>query len=118
MTLGERIKSERNKKGISQAALGDILQITQQAVAKWEKNQSEPDTRALKEMANLFGISLDCLLGLEVVTNEGVQLSGEEQRLINVYRSLSDDTRATLWSLLGTWTPAQSLAPGKHKNKV
>ena len=36
MSIGERIKAERQKKGISQAALGEMLQITQQAVAKWE----------------------------------------------------------------------------------
>ncbi len=70
MTLGERIKIERTKKGISQASLGEILKITQQAVGRWEKNLSEPDSRALIKMASLFEISIDDLLGYENITPE------------------------------------------------
>ena len=65
MTIGERIKIERNKKGISQAALGDLLQLTQQAVGKWEKNLAEPDSETLLKLADIFEISVSALLGRE-----------------------------------------------------
>ncbi len=63
MTIGERIKFERNKIGISQAALGERLQITQQAVGKWEKNLAEPDSETLLKLADIFNISVGELLG-------------------------------------------------------
>ncbi len=70
MTLGERIKIERTKKGVSQAALGELLQLTQQAVGRWEKNLSEPDSRALTKMAHYFGVTVDELLGRNDFTPE------------------------------------------------
>lgn len=65
MTLGERIKIERNKKGISQAALGELLQLTQQAVGKWEKNLAEPDSETLLRLSDIFEIPVSSLLGRE-----------------------------------------------------
>lgn len=65
MTLGERIKVERNKKGISQAALGDLLQLTQQAIGKWEKNLAEPDSDTLLKLSDIFEIPVSKLLGRE-----------------------------------------------------
>ncbi len=70
MTLGERIKIERTKKGVPKAALGELLQLTQQAVGRWEKNLSEPDSRALTKMAHYFGVTVDELLGRNDFTPE------------------------------------------------
>ncbi|MCM1440977.1 MAG: helix-turn-helix domain-containing protein [Roseburia sp.] len=70
MTLGDRIKIERNKISLSQAALGERLQITQQAVGRWEKNLSEPDTATLKKLAEIFNITLDELLGYAISPDE------------------------------------------------
>lgn len=70
MTLGKRIKLERMNNNLSQAALGDILQLTQQAVGRWEKDLSEPDTETLKKLARLFHTTIDDLLGYEELTAE------------------------------------------------
>lgn len=70
MTLGERIKNERMKKNLSQAALGEYLKITQQAVGRWERNHSEPDSATLKELAALFGVSVDYLIGNDFTPEE------------------------------------------------
>lgn len=97
MSIGERIKAERQKKGISQAALGEMLQITQQAVAKWERDLSEPDSQMLIKLANYFGVTIDYLLGgstsnidanYAVATNNAF-LSEQEKELIAMFRQLS-----------------------------
>lgn len=62
-TIGDRIRIERLKLGLSQAALGNLLKVTQQAVGKWEKNLAEPDSSALKTMAKEFHVTIDYLLG-------------------------------------------------------
>lgn len=96
MSIGERIKAERQKKGISQAALGEILQITQQAVAKWEKDLSEPDSQMLIKLANYFEVTVDYLIGgntsnidanFATATNDA--LSEQEKELIAMFRQLS-----------------------------
>ena len=68
MKLGDRIKAERLKNHISQSALGEYLQLTQQAVGRWEKNLSEPDTVTLNKLADLFGVSVDYLVGHNEIT--------------------------------------------------
>mgnify|MGYP001025019736 CR=1 FL=1 len=81
MTLGERIKKEREFINLSQAALGEILQITQQAVGRWEKNLSEPDITTLKKLASLFQITLDELLD---ITPEEQAAGASATRRVNV----------------------------------
>lgn len=97
MTLGERIKIERDNINLSQAALGDKLQITQQAVGRWEKNISEPDISTLKRLANLFDISLDELLDYKTTPDERaagasptrrVSITPMEDELLHAFRRL------------------------------
>lgn len=64
-TLGERIKYHRKRLGLTQEQLADRLGVSAQAVSKWENNQSCPDISILPELAELFGITVDELLGKE-----------------------------------------------------
>lgn len=64
-TLGERIKYHRKRLGLTQEQLADRLGVSAQAVSKWENNQSCPDISILPEIADLFGITVDELLGKE-----------------------------------------------------
>jgi transcriptional regulator with XRE-family HTH domain len=60
--LSKRIKNLREKSGLSQQKLADMLGVTQQAVAKWEGDKAEPDTSMLVKISNIFNVSLDYLL--------------------------------------------------------
>lgn len=79
MTLGKRILSHRKRLGLTQEQLAEKLGVTSQAVSKWENDQSCPDITVLPQLAEIFGISTDELLGRtpqqpvytgEVVNNE------------------------------------------------
>lgn len=59
MTVGEKIKSLRTKQNISQQALADHLNISRQAISRWENNTSLPDLTTLIAIAKFFNISLD-----------------------------------------------------------
>lgn len=61
--IGSYIKLLRIKKGLSQAQLGKLLSVTQQAVGKWEKDLAEPDTQTIQKMCELFNVTTDYLLG-------------------------------------------------------
>jgi transcriptional regulator with XRE-family HTH domain len=63
MTLGERIQELRKQHRLSQEALADKLNISRQAVSKWETGLSNPDTENLILLAELFEMSVDELVG-------------------------------------------------------
>ena len=52
MALGERIINLRKQKGISQIQLAEMLNVSRQAVSKWENDQSAPDTVKLIQLAD------------------------------------------------------------------
>lgn len=62
MTLGERIKDCRLKANLTQEQVAESMQITRQAVTKWESGQSAPSTENLFKLAELFGTTVDFLL--------------------------------------------------------
>ena len=65
MTMGHRIGEQRKKLGISQEALGEKLDVSRQAVSKWESDGAVPDVDKLITMSKLFGVSVGWLLGVE-----------------------------------------------------
>ncbi len=62
MTLGERIRSCRTRANMTQEQLAESMQISRQAVTKWESGQSAPSTENLFKLAELFGTTVDFLL--------------------------------------------------------
>ncbi len=63
--FGKQIKSLRKENKMSQAELAKQLNVTQQAIGKWETGKSTPDTDTLKRLSEIFNTSIDFLLGLE-----------------------------------------------------
>ncbi|MBQ1685419.1 MAG: helix-turn-helix domain-containing protein [Clostridia bacterium] len=53
----------RTKRGLSQDELAEKLFVTRQAVSRWENGDTVPNTETLKLLSNLFGVSINTLLG-------------------------------------------------------
>ena len=62
MTIGERLTNERKKLGLTQEDLGAKLNISRQAISKWESDISLPDTANLIKLSSLFSCSIDYIL--------------------------------------------------------
>lgn len=62
MSLGERIKEQRKKSGLSQEKVAEFVGVSRQAVTKWETGQSAPSTENLFKLAEIFGTTVDMLL--------------------------------------------------------
>lgn len=62
-TLGKRIVAHRKRLGMTQDQLAEKMGVTAQAVSKWENDQSCPDISALPQLCDIFGITVDALLG-------------------------------------------------------
>lgn len=62
MVLGEKIKFLRKRKGFTQEALAEKMNVSRSAVAKWESDNGVPDLGNLKMITQIFAISIDELL--------------------------------------------------------
>ena len=63
MTLSERIKEMRKTCGYSQQQIARKLHITQGAISQWEQGLTSPAADQLISLADIFGITVDELLG-------------------------------------------------------
>lgn len=61
MQFGNKIRTLRKEKGLSQEALANQLHISFQAISKWENDVSLPDITLLPQLAAIFGVSIDAL---------------------------------------------------------
>lgn len=59
----EKLKRLRMERGLSQQALAEKFNLTQQSIYKYENGLAEPDIETMKSFAVFFGISVDYLIG-------------------------------------------------------
>lgn len=68
--LGENIARYRKEKGLSQEKVSEYMQVSRQAVTKWESNISKPSSENIIKLAKLFDVSVDILLNNNECKNE------------------------------------------------
>lgn len=66
MKLSEKITKLRKEKNLSQEDLGNEINVSRQAISKWESDQTKPDIDKLKDLAKYFNVSFDYLLNDEL----------------------------------------------------
>ena len=80
LAMAQRLVDRRKAAGLSQEALAAQLGVSRQAVSKWERSESSPDTDNLIALAALYGVSLDELLYGEATDDaDGSQGDGTAQ---------------------------------------
>ena len=79
-TLGKRIAALRRQMDLKQDDLAEMLNVTPQAVSKWENDQTCPDISLLPELAKILGVSVDELLSGKNELQPDVRLIPVEQR--------------------------------------
>jgi transcriptional regulator with XRE-family HTH domain len=62
MSFSENLKAIRKEKGLSQEQLAELLDVSRQAVSKWEQEGGYPETEKAIQIAQKLGVSLDFLL--------------------------------------------------------
>lgn len=84
MDLGEKIRDQRKKAGLSQEQLAEKLNVSRQAITKWETNKGIPDISNLIALSDEFGLSLD-----ELIKEDGA-----------VKKKIISDSSAKKWHIL------------------
>lgn len=83
--FGKVIKAHRESARISQTDFADMVNVSRNSVANWEKDRCKPDHSLIPEICALLGIKLHELYGMEAENG----LSEMEDRVIRFFRQLS-----------------------------
>lgn len=101
------LKKLRTEKGISQKALGEAVQVSQQSINKYENHNVIPDINTLIAMANYFDTSIDYLVGntdiqKAIQHTSKYDLNDDEKNLIDVYRNLNKKNKKSIHLIINT----------------
>lgn len=89
LSLSKNISELRKANSMTQEQLAEALGVTFAAVSKWERGAATPELNLIAEMADLFGVSLDALVGFKVQDGSADAL---EQRIHNLQHEKSEDS--------------------------
>ena len=94
--FGERLRALRKRAGLTQQAVAQRLSIHRTAYTKYETSGVTPDPQGLVLLAEMFGVSVDYLVGRDTASaavteqkGNGVELTLVEQQLLQMFRQLS-----------------------------
>lgn len=85
--IAQRLAARRKQAGLSQEALAEKLGVSRQAVSKWERSESSPDTDNLIALAQLYGVSLDDLLYVDASIADDVAFEAADRAAENATKT-------------------------------
>lgn len=127
MSLGERLRLAREKKELTQVAVFKKIGIHNKTLSGYENNVASPDPESLKDLALLYDVSSDYLLG---ITNEMLPVhktksaevlniySKDERNLVLNYRELSNNSQVRILERLETLLEIEKPAKTNKNNSL
>ncbi len=96
MTISEKLFVLRKKAGLNQEELAEKLDVSRQAISKWENGESLPEIQKLKMIADIFSVTTDFLLD---DTRDDFDKAGYENTQQN--KSALDKVFERVWEIFG-----------------
>jgi len=109
MSFSEKIQILRKQKGISQEQLAEMLDISRQAVSKWELGESLPDVENIVKLSEIFGVSTDYLMKHESPQASAWESTTESRSSFD-FDDEEDSGGGFAFNLRGVLTPLATLA--------
>lgn len=81
--LSENIRKYRKERNMTQEDLAEKLHLTLGTISKWERGSSEPELSYLMQLAQIFHISVDALLGFSIQSNNADVLAENIKKYMN-----------------------------------
>jgi len=120
MSFGDRLQALRRGNGMTQEEFAQQLQVTRQAVSKWESSRGYPEIEKILYICNRYGVSLDELFQDELPPVQAVPAADEsappqehrldspplKKALADFLSNLSPQNRTLLWSVLSVFLVA------------
>lgn len=116
MSIGDKIRQLRKGKEWNQKDLAELLQTSRPTISNWETGRTSPDHEALRQMANLFGVSVDYILGEEgesgrtVGEQESFIITAKDLERLKKLQKLSGEDQAMFDTLLEHFTRKKTKA--------
>lgn len=95
-SLGERLRGERDRLGMSQQELADECGVTMRSQRNYEKDERQPDASYLLGLARAGADVMYVLTGERSAPDKAAHLPADEQLLLEAYRGLPATARKTL----------------------
>lgn len=96
LTLGRRIQALRKEQALTQDALAEHMDVTPQAVSKWENDQSCPDIMSLPQLARELHTTVDTLLTGEAAATPALPQKKPEELIVRISIHPEDEARVCL----------------------
>ena len=130
MKLDEKLTEARKAAGLTQADVAAKLNVSRQAVSRWESGQSKPSTEKLLALGELYGVSIDRLLNTENTEKPAVETTSDEPEAVPAETVISEKHRPRAWlkyaaaalcgiivTLFAVWIFSKSGPIGKRRPK-
>ncbi len=116
MTISEKLYKLRKQSGLSQEELAEKLNVSRQAISKWETGTSIPESDKLISISNFFEVSLDYLLKDEAedynrqrkVIEQKKETDSRIRWLAGIITCISGIVCLIIWGLISMLKPAVS----------
>lgn len=94
---GRVIKYYRNLRGLTQAELASLVNVSEKTISSWEVNRTEPNMEAVERLSMALDVPKSELVG---ETLETERLSAKEVAILTAYRSASKEIRSAVEAVL------------------
>ena len=117
MALSEKLYELRKKRSLSQEQLAEQLNVSRQAISKWESGKAVPESDTLVSISEYFGVSLDYLLKDGPAAPEpaaGTESESpkadrrREKRVLGIAVCIAGIVLMIVWGVLSVFLPAAS----------
>lgn len=103
MKLSDKILSLRKQRGLSQEELADRLNVSRQAVSRWEVGSAQPDASNVLQLSKLFGVTADYLLNDDYESDRDVPAVKNTEATANRKIKTIIAFGASLFGLMGNF---------------
>ena len=103
MTLSDRLQALRKSQNLSQEQLAEKLDVSRQAISKWESGQANPDINNILKLSDIYEVSTDYILTGKELDNQIVyedHIVYKEKRGFNKLHDLPASIRVALAILI------------------
>ena len=109
--LSEKLYKLRKNSGLSQEQLAEQLNVSRQAISKWEQGTAVPESEKLIAISNYFDVTVDYLLKEDAVdtTNATAEVMGEKPKMMaGIVICIAGIVSMVIWGLLSIFRPETS----------
>ena len=109
--LSEKLYKLRKKSGLSQEQLAEQLNVSRQAISKWEQGTAVPESEKLISISNYFGVTMDYLLkeDTEDTMNTTAEVVEENPKMkAGIVICIAGIVSMVIWGLLSIFRPETS----------